>query len=553
MESDEDEVPVVMLDNEDDEPPKQPTQQQQTSNNTSPQKRSRRIKKKKGTISSNKSRGTKPSSPANNNSVEEANQQQPVPPIFSMAGSIMGRAQEIFSPPNNVPKHTTNSQYQSQTVPNTPAAAAATTSFKNNDPQPASSIGYFSNFSQPQLQQGNFSSPNLNLDLSQQDKLQDVGGGGEDEDNDDDDDGLNKSKQTDIVKMIKDLLNSPAVLIAAVSVGFLIVHQKDSIEIYLHEGIGMLFSCINYLTIAGALIGGVILLVKYVILKGVAYMNEQSKPKQKKHRHNKRHTSPRPVNDNNEMKNFTNDDLAAAAAAAAAGGGGFPPQPFGQQQPQLFRRPTNSSGIGALPRLDTTTQQQQQQAGRSFSQPNIPPILNPTPVYADPNTGSFFSDYGPQTAPLLESAANQHSSYFSPQYDINSNNNSFENNNDGFKSPFQASPRASGGPPSLIRNNSSSSPLQMPTLFSDSEGDESDNNNIGGGGLPRMPEADEYYEPIRDYSPKKRTVFTNPKRVVFRRREPEPEKGKKEPDSYVDDFSCKPYGAPPKRYHGVNV
>lgn len=522
--SDEDEVPVVMLDNEGEEvqaspaPAPAPAPAVKTPSAVGGHKKRHKAKKSKRATMTAKVQSP---SPSNQPQPQQQQQQQSVPPFFSMAGSLVGKARSIFSPPPSVPQSAgagagagQYQQQQSQTVPNTPAYHTIDNA----------SFGYFGNYSQPQLSQ-EFPAMMSHEDVEKKEKLQ----------------TQQDQPQKTFVQQVKDL--NPAIFIATVSVGFLIVHQKEIIEVYLHEGIGMMFKCINYLTIAGALLGGLFVLTKYVILKGLKYLNQPQNQNQNQQPLTQQpqpqpqpqpptiHSSPQ-FHDPTAFNPYKfKDDFQFSS------GFNNDPQPFFQRR--AGNAPTQ------LPPLDTDMNKfhHHNPQGRSFSQPAIPPILNPTPQYAKPPTAHdmSFGD-GPQTAPIHDFKAQN--SYFQPQYDLGSPVDMGAS--DELKQPAykQQSPRITVPRPSpLMRNESNPSPLympenpQMPTLHSDSEEEEEERN----------------FEPVRDYSPKKRTIFTNPKRVVFRRREPDTERASPKDDAYVDDFSCKPYGAPPKRYHGVNV
>jgi hypothetical protein len=66
----------------------------------------------------------------------------------------------------------------------------------------------------------------------------------------------------------------------------------------------------------------------------------------------------------------------------------------------------------------------------------------------------------------------------------------------------------------------------------------------------------EYYAVQEITAKDKRTAFSNPIKVLFKRREREQEPNQKPPGekpAYVDEFACKPYGPPPRRYRGINV
>lgn len=511
--SDDDEVPVVMLDNEADDEQQQPVAPQpapqaKTPSASAGHKKRHKVRKGKRTNNTAKVQSPAP----------QQQQQQSVPPLFSMAGSLVGKARSIFSPPPGTGAGVgAGVPAQSQTVPNTPAYNTAIDS---------ANFGYFGNYSQPQLGP-DIPSMMSHEDVEKKERLQAQ-----------QDQQQQQQPQKSVVQQIRDL--NPAIFIATVSVGFLIVHQKEIIEVYLHEGIGMMFNCINYLTIAGALLGGLFVLTKYVILKGLNYLNQPQQPQNQQQQQTQApptiHSSPQ-FHDPTAFHPYSKfkDDFQFPASATTTAFN----EPFFQRR--LGNAPTQ------LPPLDTDFHHHNPQ-GRSFSQPAIPPILNPTPQYAQPRTAthrhemSFGENTGPQTAPIHDFKSMQ-SSYFQPQYDLGSPVDIGEDaTTPKYKQP--SPPRITVPRPSpLQRNESNPSPLympenpQMPTLHSDSEEEEEERN----------------FEPVRDYSPKKRTIFTNPKRVVFRRREPDSERVSPKEDAYVDDFSCKPYGAPPKRYHGVNV
>lgn len=501
--SDDDEVPVVMLDNEGEEeaqPAAAPAPAVKTPSAGSHKKRNK-VKKRRAVAK------VQSPSPPSQQQQQQQQQQQSVPPFFSMAGNLVGKARSIFSPPN-VPQGAQQPVYQqSQTVPNTPAY----------HPVENPNFGYFGNYSQPQLSH-EFPSMMSHEDVEKKEKMQAQ--------------ESQKDQPKTFVQQVRDL--NPAIFIATVSVGFLIVHQKEIIEVYLHEGIGMMFNGINYLTMAAAVVGGLFVLVKYVILNGLKLLNQPQKDQSPQNKPPTIHSSPQ-FHDPTAFNPYKfKDEYQFPSAFNEL------PQPFFQ------RRPNNAPT--QLPPLDTDVSKlHHNPQGRSFSQPAIPPILNPTPQYPQPpaheiSFGVGVGD-GPQTAPIFDFKAQN--SYFQPQYDLGSpvdvGGATEESKQPAYKQP---SPRITVPRPSpLMRNESNPSPLympqnpQMPTLHSDSEEEEEERN----------------FEPIRDYSPKKRTIFTNPKRVVFRRREPDSERVSPKEDAYVDDFSCKPYGAPPKRYHGVNV
>lgn len=301
--------------------------------------------------------------------------------------------------------------------------------------------------------------------------------------------------------------------------GILIAHYREMIELMLHGGIDYMFVAITFLSSIGGVGVAVFAAYKY-------YVSWQSK---------------RAANANPNT-NANGANLGPVAETPAPLQTPTEPaftDPFKHglsEQPSFSYMTSFHEPVPSAPRASL-------QDMRSYSQPAMTQLVQPTPVYGVPNyvpvpasrtstfpTSSHLGNpptlHNPlPTAPIQERPV---SSYFPPQprpADI--------------KVPFtRMSPVPSEG-------DGDDEPLRMPHLGFGASAPISPISPTENNSRPTMPKI-------------KRGTFSRAKPAVFVREEQDMSNIGTEPRSmkdnyYVDSDACKPYGPPPRRYRGVNV
>jgi hypothetical protein len=342
---------------------------------------------------------------------------------------------------------------------------------------------------------------------------------------------------------------SPAIFIATVSLGFLIVHQKDIIEVYLNQFIQYVFSCINYLTIFGTITGALVFLIKFLVAKGqsLGYIGKRQQPENSSINVSDKHTlddlmdthftrSNEDHHNGHNNNNNNNHNITGRLSPfqyvrhspemirnyprrhTVMDHDYFNRPPSSPVPPQMTYRSYSNSAIPGLLTQPIVSKYRMNRARTSYNRDELlglddyvgPQLSSSYPV-SPPDTQFSFppSQSGP---PTFEHHTRLNSSYFpstSPPDDNNPPTPQLHYSNSAILMPFAPSP--------------------VPEY---SELDDNSNNEF-----------------VEKPSSKRQKFITQSRKLIFKRREESP----RESDYVVDDFSCKPYGPPPRRYHGVNV
>ncbi|CAN6620485.1 hypothetical protein TRVA0_008S00804 [Trichomonascus vanleenenianus] len=518
---------------------------------------------------------TPPNSSSNSsqNDHQHPSANQAVPPLFSFAGNLFGKARSVFNPPPS----------SSKTPPPSPGSDHTHIPHQHHHTNPTrqqhhhrSATAHMPIGAGGLYTHGNSSWPTLTPGMPEHETFF----------NDYDHIGIerlesaqhhsdmfepapkkkkhSKKKPKTLGTMLRSI--NPAVYVATVSVGFLIVHQQELIKQYMSEVVAVMINCVNALTIAFTALGGIVVSWKLFTTIGRSYGligGAAAAPAAKANEPQGVRFSASPGFDDAMDRHYA-DDLGFRTKYAMDDGM-MPPQRASMYGPTTaeefmmrngrfehddgFGNPVSYMGRQPPQQFDEFHMNHMfphhHQGGRSYSQPAIPAILNPTPLYGGmagvggPAVPGVAGRGGlqfeaprpsPMTAPLSRGEHyNSSGSYFptpiEPQMPLGL----------GTEPPYATPAGGAAVSPSPV---DMSQPMAFPSAFGGSREDS---------GSPPLPA----------FSAKNKhsKAFISPKKVVFQRQEASVvgEDEDSEPPYAVDSFSCKPYGPPPKRYHGVNV
>lgn len=381
-----------------------------------------------------------------------------------------------------------------------------------------------------------------------------------------------KMKEVEKPKGLLGLFNeiSPAVYISIISVSFIIAHQREAIEIYLHEGLIVMLSCLNYVTLVFSVLGGVLLFIRILVSKRLGLFNtakpvadDRAKDKEKEKEEDR---------EKNRRDQFYDPYRWEEPMLE-----GYAPERMYQSFPEPGMTADLSRTLSKRSLAHEYGEPMQFRSNKARSYSN--PAVVPTPVYPS---------WGPQMDIGYEEAAGPPSPM-----------NPYQHSHFGSMNGYQQAGMPMGGPQSQYLPGPAYEPPTLhspadpgylvpdPQYYDQASQPAYHQNPAPQPVLPILPTYDtlreyeerpsprqsfelplhipspHFYEPpiVEIQAKEKRNTFSNPMRILFKRREPEQEAAPKKQNPlspppeppYVDDFACKPYGPPPRRYRGINV
>jgi hypothetical protein len=317
-----------------------------------------------------------------------------------------------------------------------------------------------------------------------------------------------KGKKTEKQSLGQKIQNSSlAIYIAIILFGYFVAQQGEVLEAHLGQVITVVFNVFSGACIVASVIAGLIVLYRALSGAGIFKKNKKEDEIEMERIPDGvsfgRHQFPEEMRMQSPLDGYWPEDVPMRTRNEYGG-------------PHLFGQSWHEGGTVGLSRRNS---HRTQSAQRSYSQPAI---HSPKPMYGYDQRGmSSQNVYGPDQR--WDQRQHHYRTPHGPKIPIVSG---------GYEGPL---PQQSG---------------TGYDLFPDPYASYDPAWGANSGPQPVKASVRVNIESTKD----KKDSFTSPVKVVFRRKESS-EAGKLALDDtsppYVDDFSCKPYGAPPRRFRGI--